>query len=448
MNRSYPRANHVYQIWQKVLALPELPQFDRWLAEEFKRNPKYGSRDRKWYSEVLFAAVRFAYLSLFCEKSFLNKNADFQSIQNELKEEIDSPARFFSALQSIPTNVFFVWTLLRLEHSNDERGLPPDSSLKLEEDTQREQHFLKVIRFLSTSTDLDGQMTFAGIPLWFSQILKKRAEVSNWSSAQTKEFIDKQNVRSPLWLRLNHPEKAQGFFEELEKEGFEMERHDNAVMVFGLKGIFTTQAYRDGLFEIQDFASQQIGLSVAAQPGQLVWDSCAGGGGKTLQIASNLGNKGAVYASDVREYKLEEVKKRARRASFHNVRCIAWDGVNLPQFPREVQVRKGFDKVLVDAPCSSTGTWRRNPDAKYRVDTSNLESLVTLQMQILKNAVPALREGGQLIYSTCSFAVEENEDVVKNFLTEHTNFHLEAQHLFGCPDLDADTMYAAVLTKK
>ena len=166
-----------------------------------------------------------------------------------------------------------------------------------------------------------------------------------------------------------------------------------------------------------------------------------------MQIAAGLKQKGAVYASDVRAYKLDEVKKRAKRAQFDNVRTLEWNGEKLPKFPREIAIRAGFDTVLVDAPCSSSGTWRRNPDAKIKVTAEGLQSVSQLQLAILNQVCTAVKKGGTLVYSTCTWLRCENEDVVAKFLLAHPEFSLVSQECFGSPWHDSDTMFAAVLKK-
>ena len=304
-----------------------------------------------------------------------------------------------------------------------------------------------IAKRLSNSKLIEEQLLFASVPMSFAADLQKRVYKSLWTQEQVTHFVKNQNTRPPLWLRMNYPEKTAQVFAELEKEDFELRSFENALIATGAKGIFATESYRTGLFEIQDLASQKIGAAVQCLPSQLVWDCCAGGGGKTLQIAARLQNKGAVYASDVREYKLEEVKKRARRAGFFNIRCLPWAGNGLPDFQKEVQNRNGFDWVLVDAPCSSSGTWRRNPDAKYRIEQSNIDNLTSLQLQLLTQSSAAVRPHGRLVYSTCSWVVAEDEQIVETFLSTHPNFKLESQCLYGNPFDDADTMFAAVLVR-
>ena len=164
-----------------------------------------------------------------------------------------------------------------------------------------------------------------------------------------------------------------------------------------------------------------------------------------MQIASRLSGRGCVYASDLREYKLAETKLRARAAGFSNVRTLPWNGEELPAFPKEVTAKKGFHRVLVDAPCSSSGTWRRNPDAKMRLDREALAELARLQLSILTAASRTVRRDGLLVYATCSFLPSEDEDVVSAFLMANPAFVLVSSSVHGSPAADADTTFTAVM---
>ncbi len=176
-----------------------------------------------------------------------------------------------------------------------------------------------------------------------------------------------------------------------------------------------------GEIEIQDEGSQLVALLVGARPGDRVVDFCAGAGGKTLAIAAQMDNKGRVVACDVSEGRLKRSTERFRRAGVHNTetRLLA------SETDRWVKRHKaGFDRVLVDAPCSGTGTWRRNPDARWRAaEEKGLEGLVALQARILASAARLVKPGGRLVYATCSMLPDENEDQVAAFLAANPGFH-------------------------
>lgn len=442
------RWNHLQRLWKNALSLESFPQLDRWISEEFKKNAQFGSKDRKWYSEMLFASVRFGYLALFLETSAAVPRADrsLAALRARFSAAFSHPEDILAGWRSIDPVRYFDW--VRRIYARTHPGAAEDVAPAPNAFAGAQEDFEELMGALEASDDSEDALLRVGIPMWFAAHLRARAHESRWSPADVTEFLKRQNTRPPLWLRLNFPERAEEVRKELEGEAFSLRVTGEALEATGLKGIFATEGYRKGLFEIQDLASQRIGGQVQCAPGQLVWDCCAGGGGKTLQIAARLKNKGAVYASDVREYKLEEVKKRVRRAGFFNIRTLPWDGLHaLPEFSKEVLNRGGFDWVLVDAPCTSTGTWRRNPDAKFRVEQRNIDNLIDLQLRLLSGASRAVRTRGRLVYSTCSWIVDENEGLVRAFLAAHPQFTLVSMALHGSPSEDSDTMFAAVFEK-
>lgn len=182
-----------------------------------------------------------------------------------------------------------------------------------------------------------------------------------------------------------------------------------------LKGLKT------GEIEIQDEGSQLVALLVDARPGEQVVDFCAGAGGKTLALAGQMNNKGHVVACDVNEVRLKRCAERLRRAGLHNAETRVLSSETDAWVKRH---KGGFDRVLVDAPCSGTGTWRRNPDARWRAPELGLENLVALQARILTSAARLVKPGGRLVYATCSVLPEENEDQVAAFLATNPGFQV------------------------
>jgi 16S rRNA (cytosine967-C5)-methyltransferase len=178
---------------------------------------------------------------------------------------------------------------------------------------------------------------------------------------------------------------------------------------------------KTGEAEIQDEGSQLVAMLVDARPGERVVDFCAGAGGKTLAIATQMANKGQVIACDVSENRLKRGAERFRQAGLHNIQTRLLASERDPWVKRH---KGGFDRVLVDAPCSGTGTWRRNPDARWRAFGAGLDSLLPLQAEILASASRLVKPGGRLVYATCSMLPEENEAQVSAFLAAHPAFQL------------------------
>lgn len=178
-------------------------------------------------------------------------------------------------------------------------------------------------------------------------------------------------------------------------------------------------AFKDGRVEVQDEGSQIVALLADARPGQRVVDFCAGAGGKTLAMAAQMQNRGHLVACDVHAKRIERSVLRLRRAGAQNVERRTLTSERDPWVKRHAG---GFDRVLVDAPCTGTGTWRRNPDAKWWLKPSDIDELTALQARILDSAQRLVKPGGRLIYVTCSVLADENEAQISTFLAGHGDF--------------------------
>lgn len=243
---------------------------------------------------------------------------------------------------------------------------------------------------------------------------------------EAKAVTEAMNKRGPLTARLN-PLKTT--LAELTKalEAEDVKVTPTLLSPFGLvletrTNVYALKAFREGLFEVQDEGSQLLGMLVDAPPRRVI-DACAGAGGKTLQLAAQMKNRGEIYALDVDARRLEELKLRARRAGVHNVRISAIS----KDAKAEEELAKwagSAERVLVDAPCSGTGTWRRKPDARYRLTPELLAEHVQIQQTLIARFAKLVKPGGRLIYGTCSILREENEGVIEDFLAKHPDFSL------------------------
>ncbi|WP_299371483.1 RsmB/NOP family class I SAM-dependent RNA methyltransferase [uncultured Kiloniella sp.] len=239
------------------------------------------------------------------------------------------------------------------------------------------------------------------------------------------EEVDALREAAPLDIRVN-PFKGNrdDLIPRLEKAGCKVEKLD--WLPYGLR---ITDAgrkahlpfYERGEFEIQDAGSQVLAAMVAVEPGQRVIDFCAGAGGKTLALAADMDNRGQLIAADVHNKRLNRAAQRLKRAGVFNAERKVLESERDPW----VKKNKGkFDRVLVDAPCSGTGSWRRAPDSKWRRDEKDLEELVALQGNILTSAARLVKPGGRLVYATCSLLPVENEDQVAKLLRSRPDFKL------------------------
>ncbi|AKC82171.1 RNA methyltransferase [Verrucomicrobia bacterium IMCC26134] len=193
----------------------------------------------------------------------------------------------------------------------------------------------------------------------------------------------------------------------------------------GQTDLFRTDEFKQGLFEIQDFASQLVGHACAPLPSETWWDACAGEGGKMLHLSDLMDNKGLIWASDRHTGRLATLRKRAGRAKAFNYRPVVWTGG--PILPTKTK----FDGILVDAPCSGVGTWQRNPHARWSTTETDVKELAEIQLLLLENTRKALKPGGRLIYAVCTITRQETTDVVRAFSLAHPE--LEPIPLLGLP---------------
>lgn len=253
--------------------------------------------------------------------------------------------------------------------------------------------------------------------------------------AQAEAVAEALRHRAPVSLRVNtrkaEPEAAA---RALAAEGIETRPNPRAPTALTVtenpRRVSQSAAYRDGLVELQDAASQAAVAALPLGPGMRVLDYCAGGGGKALAMAARLG--GPVVAHDAAPQRMRDLPARAARAEA-DIRIVA-------------QVSGIFDLVFCDVPCSGSGTWRRTPEAKWRLTAEDLQDLTALQAQILDEAARHVAPGGYLAYATCSILEPENERRVSEFLERNQNFERVSswRHL---PDDDEDGFFFALLTR-
>ncbi|HEC14680.1 MAG TPA: RsmB/NOP family class I SAM-dependent RNA methyltransferase, partial [Rhodospirillales bacterium] len=232
------------------------------------------------------------------------------------------------------------------------------------------------------------------------------------------------NEAAPVDLRINRAkttrEKAQDL---LGGEGIETTPCPHAPMGLRLKNranVTGTKAFQDGLVEIQDEGSQIVALLTAVRPGMTAVDFCAGAGGKTLALAAIMEGQGRVHACDTDVSRLKRMTERLRRAQPGNVRSHTL----VKNDPWIAEQTGEADRVLLDAPCSGSGVWRRAPEAKWRLTPEKLAGYCATQSQILEQAKGLVKPGGRLVFATCSILREENEDQVERFLAVNPDFSL------------------------
>ena len=232
----------------------------------------------------------------------------------------------------------------------------------------------------------------------------------------TPELIRALQSEPKLWLRAR-PGQGRRIAQRLgDCRVFGPDSQSDILEYCGSKDLFRTPEFHTGDFEVQDLSSQAVGLSCAPEQGQTWWDACAGEGGKLLHLSDLMRNTGLIWASDRAEWRLRRLKRRAARARVFNYRAKAWNGgAKLP-------TRTRFDGVLVDAPCSGTGTWQRNPHARWTLTAKDISELAQLQLELLTNACASVKPAGKLMYSVCSLVRAETTKIAAAFESRFLEF--------------------------
>lgn len=243
--------------------------------------------------------------------------------------------------------------------------------------------------------------------------------LARMSQASAMALLDANNQKPRLSCVLNAPDQHESVFAELKNAGMRVEPGPLVKNAFAVTGgsPTRTEAFRSGLISIQDEASQTVPLLLGVQSGDRVLDLCAAPGGKTPPLACSAGSKGVVIAADRHAHRLDAMRRQFERIGLRGVYLIELNAEEPLPF------RHKFSRMLLDAPCSGTGTLARHPEIRWRLRPEQLAELHTVQVRLLRNALANLASGGQLVYSTCSMEPEENEAVVAEALGDETSIH-------------------------
>lgn len=421
---------------------------DRTLHEICRSNHQLGSRDRRIISETLFSLLRWwGWLCKLAPKNFVEawrSGAPSAPLHVQRWYGCLAASWLLENRFQLPPAVMY-W--LR------EAGLYPELFSGLPADTPvRERR--KYLRGFFHGGEMPPLTVEELLPEWVP------AELAPEEKVDYAVLIEWFQRRPPVWLRAQCAD-VERLRAQLSKESDGAVRplpHPHlpeALCVRHAGANFRGMtAFADGLFEVQDLASQAVAQVCAPRPGEQWWDACAGGGGKSLHLSRLMQNRGTLLATDLRGSKLEELKLRARRAHLNNVRMKEWAGKSGSDY------RDRFDGVLVDAPCSCSGTWRRSPDGRWNTARGKIEEFARLQEQILNAAAEGVKPGGKLVYSTCSMFRRENQGVVEAFLAAHPQFILVPHRnpltggtaegmtqVWPWPD-DNDAMFTALMVRR
>jgi len=365
---------------------------DRVVEKILKQDPRWGSRDRKFVAETIYDIIRW----------------------KRLFEACAGPGHW---------QLFACWLI----HHNIELPYWPELA---ECDVQK---------IKEKSDWAHSRAVRESIPDWMDEI-GQQSLGAGW-----EKELSALNRTAPVTLRCNTLKVTRReLADALYNEGFETTASDNfpdALQLSKRANVFRTQAFRDGLFEVQDAGSQEIAPFCKANAGMRIIDACAGGGGKTLHLAAITGNKGRIIALDTEDWKLQELKKRARRAGISTIETRAITDRKVIK-----RLQGQADRLLLDVPCSGLGVLKRNPDAKWKLSPESIAGTIRLQEEILEEYPIMLKPGGEMVYATCSILPQENENQIRRFLELHKEFQLlEEKHLL--PSGGTDGFYMARLRK-
>ncbi|AKA33779.1 RsmB/NOP family class I SAM-dependent RNA methyltransferase [Flagellimonas lutaonensis] len=377
---------------------------DKVIEKVLKHDKRWGSRDRGFIAETTYDIVRW------------------RRLYDEIAE-VHAPYSRQNLFR-----LFAVWAILRGIKLPDWKQLEntPERRIK-----GRFDELSKIRKYRES------------IPDWMDELGVKALGEKRW----TKE-MEALNQQADVVLRTNTLKTTKEALKAtLADEGVEshaLKGYAAALKLLERKNVFNTQAFKDGLFEVQDASSQVVAPFLEVEPGQRVVDACAGAGGKTLHLAALMKNKGQLIAMDVYDNKLRVLKKRARRNGAHNIETRLIDSTKAIK-----KLHNSADRLLLDAPCTGLGVLRRNPDAKWKLEPEFLERIKGVQQDILQQYSKMVKSGGKMVYATCSILPEENNEQVKSFLASGAgqDFRLiKEQHIYPS-ESGFDGFYMALMEK-
>lgn len=372
---------------------------DKVIERLLKANKKWGSQDRAVVSEIFYNIIRW---------------------RKRLEYYIGEGAK--------PNNIYRLILAYLLWSNTEYKRFDEFSGLKIAD------ILTKIKKEIFPTKAIEHS-----VPEWLVEILEQEL-----GSVWEREVIALNEQASTI-LRANTLKiSPKSLVDELACENisaFTINGYPDAVQLEEKKNVFLTSAFKDGFFEVQDASSQKIGRFLEVAEGQRVVDACAGAGGKTLHLSALMKNKGQIIALDIFEWKLAELKRRAKRAGAHNIetRLISDNKVIK-------RLHEKADRLLIDAPCSGLGVLKRNPDSKWKIDTEFIDRIKVEQQKILQDYSKMLKKGGKMIYATCSILPSENNLQVEKFLSNNPDFRLIKDEKI-MPSQGYDGFYMALIER-
>ncbi len=378
---------------------------DRLVADFFRHRKYLGSHDRRFIAETLYGIVRH------------------RRLLETLLEEYVSTYPDHSDLDTIRLRYLPLYVISSIHPDVGNSQNIPASYWKTFFPNIDLESFTGWIREHCSLSFLEDQdeVVRLGVRHSFQDWMVK--EWMNLLGTETEHLLHSLNRQAPVSLRVNMLKTTREELQlRLQSEGMETELSKYSPVGLTAKKRFNTQtsaAFKEGMFEVQDEGSQLVSLLAGVQPGQTIIDACAGAGGKSLHLAEMMRNEGEVIAIDIDAERLEELNVRAQRAGIQIIRTELRENIVPENFVEKAEV------VLVDAPCSGSGTIRRNPMFKWRVTELLVQHYSRMQSDILSFNAQFVKPGGRLVFATCSMFRKENDEVVKAFLSKYPDFHLK-----------------------
>ncbi len=378
---------------------------DKVVAQVLKSDKRWGSRDRGFIAETSYEIVRW--------KRLYATIADVQEPLN--RDDL--------------WRIFAVWATLRSYPLPDWKPFEgtPTRRIKGRFETLRKERKYR-----------------ESVPDWLDELAANSLGEKKW-----EKELEALNTVAPVVLRANAlkilPKLLRNALLEDKITTQYLSKYPDALVLDERSNVFSTEAFQKGLFEVQDAASQCVAPFTQVESGMRVIDACAGAGGKSLHLAALMQNKGQLIALDIHQYKLRELKRRAKRAGAHNIETRLIENNKIIK-----KLHGSADRVLLDAPCSGLGVLRRNPDAKWKLNPDFINRVIAEQQKILTQYAHMVKPGGKLIYVTCSILPQENEAQISEFLTTEIgqSFTLEKESHFWPSVQGFDGFYMARLERK
>ncbi|HRP01579.1 MAG TPA: RsmB/NOP family class I SAM-dependent RNA methyltransferase [Candidatus Kapabacteria bacterium] len=411
---------------------------DKIISEVFRNKKYFGSKDRKFISELVFSSLR----NLLLYK-YIVKNLSVHNSNEELKIIV------INCMLSSQSDLWFtinIAPLIEKLSATEIELYNIINTIVVTEDlftANVENNFIGKILLLiqelldNADNSLETFQTMYSLPIW---IIDQLSPVIN-----KKQFAYNSLLPAPTFIRINNSLGSKNnVFSYFSSNNIAIQEGNishSAYKFYNRIKLDDNELFKSGLYEIQDEGSQLISIALSPTQNSKILDACAGAGGKSLHLADITNDKAEIIASDTEYGRLKEITKRAYRCGFKSIQAKLikkQDHASL----LELYNYKNFDYVLVDAPCSGMGTIRRDPSRKYKVSPKLVTRLAEAQYRILSQYAQFVKNGGILVYSTCSVLEEENDKVIERFLQDNKNFEPDdlfevfAEHNLEIPHLN------------